>query len=369
MKNIAIDLTSLEDNFSGIERVCLNITKELIKSNSFNFHLFFRKEIKCFSTEELSKSNIFTHIINKNRFISLLFWLPKDINKLNPDIAFFIGFPPSPLIKYNKSIKVIPLIYDLVCFDCPKTMKTFSKFYFQFGIKKALTKSQLIFTISEFSKERIIDRLKYSGKIVVLPMGVTSNKKESINFDLIQKRYNLPDEYLFSLSTLEPRKNFLWMIKALNELYSTDHNIPDIVIGGRYGWKNKEIFTIISNENREKFHFIGFVDDNDLSGIYENSKLFIFPSKYEGFGLPVLESLFYDALPIVSNIPTNVEILGKDYNFIFDLDDENEFYNKLLFLCSLSNYDRLNMTKNQKNKCNFEWSETTKVIIKNFLEK
>lgn len=361
-KVVLIDLTSLDDNFSGIEHYALLITRELIKNKQYHFHLLFKNKVSYISEDELKQDNVSYKIIEGSRMKTLLFGIKKYVNKFKPDYALFLAFPPSLLWKPKKNTKVITMIHDMVAFDVPETMKFASRVYFKRSIKHALKISYEIITNSYFSKNRI---LFYNKKfnpdkihVTYCSSGMTINK---VPFEEIKAHYNLPDKYLLALSTVEPRKNFDRLIAWLDNVWDKNPDIYDLVIVGRKGWKVDKILENVRNINR--IHFTGFVDEKDISSIYENSSCFIFPSIYEGFGVPILESIESNKLPLCSSIDVFKELLGDDYPFYFDYKSEEEFTSKLNeYLSYPSNDAKTLLEKVTKRGEPFKWDKAAKVI-------
>ncbi|GEM_PF-1178473 len=360
---VAIDLTSLDDNFSGIERYTLCITKELIKDTSVDFLLIFKNKVKYFEQGELAVPNVKTAILKGNRIKILLFSLPKFINAICPDIALFFAFPPSFLTPLKKNIKVYVTIHDMVAFDVPKTMKFKSRLFFKFGYKYAAKRATKIFTVSNFSKARICHFLRRNANDVF----VTYNgcdielNTQSVDLSIVA---SLPNRYILCLSTIEPRKNFRWLIEQLDSIWQKDNGIPDLVIVGRKGWKTEKLLNKIGPETLKRLHFLGFVDDKSLPYVYSHSYCFIFSSIYEGFGIPIIEASLLDCLPLCSDIPTSIEILGDDYPYIFKLNDKDDFYAKLKATLSLDNGRKRKTLQRLKNNFEvFNWKSSAKQVL------
>lgn len=361
-KVVLIDLTSLDDNFSGIEHYALLITRELIKNKALHFHLLFKNKVSYITEAELKQDNVSYKIIEGSRMKTLLFGIKKYVNKYKPDYALFLAFPPSLLWKPRKQTKVITMIHDMVAFDVPETMKFASRVYFKKSIKHALKISDEIITNSYFSKNRILFyNKKYNPDkihVTYCASGMVINK---VPFEEIKEHYNLPDNYLLALSTVEPRKNFDRLIAWLDNIWDKSPDIYDLVIVGRKGWKVDKILENVRNVSR--IHFTGFVDEKDISSIYENSSCFIFPSIYEGFGVPILESIESNKLPLCSSIDVFKELLGDDYPFYFDYKSEEEFSNKLALYLEYPDKEVKSLLEKVNKRCvNFRWDKAAKVI-------
>ena len=359
---VLIDLTSLDDNFSGIEHYALYMTKELVKNKSNHFHLVFKNKVKYFTDEELKQENISYEILSGGRKKILFFTLPKYVNKYRPEYAIFFAFPPSVFFKPKRGIKVISMIHDMVFVDAPETMTTFSRLYFKHSIKHALKISDEIITNSNFSKSRILfHNPKYNKEKIHVAYCGSSMPILSKPIEELNKKYGVPNNYLLALSTVEPRKNFSSLIKWLDNLWEEKKLDYDLVIAGRKGWKIEEILSNVKNIDR--IHFTGFVDEEDISSIYKNSICFIFPSIYEGFGIPILESILSNKLPICSSIDVFKEILGDDYPFMFDCHSEKEFQSKLFEFFSCDEKEKgVILSKISEKTGIFNWKESAKVV-------
>jgi glycosyltransferase involved in cell wall biosynthesis len=194
--------------------------------------------------------------------------------------------------------------------------------YLQKWVKKSIGSSSNVVTISEFTKERIIDVYGVAAeKILVIPVP----PKQKISPDnSILKRLNLND-YLLFIGTLEPRKN---IIKLLESYELLPNNIQDkyplVLVGGK-GWKDEEILQKIEEMKQMDLKVIqtGYVSDAEKSALYESSTLVIQLSHYEGFGMPILEAMSYGKPVICSDIPVFREI-ADDVAVFVDKDNESE---------------------------------------------
>lgn len=308
---ICVDLTSLADNFSGIERFAACLTREMIEDESIEFILLFKNNIHPMFAN--TKKNVETVILPGCRKL----WfnqvrLPRTIYQIDADFYLFLAFPV-PVLLFKKNM--ISAIHDICCWDCPETMNGLSKWYFRISHKIAIKKCKAIITISEFSKQRIVDKLKFDeDKIWLVYCGVDEkfiNYKKSETWDeSVRVKYNLPNEYILSLSTLEPRKNIGLLIEAYSQLVTNENFDIPLVLAGRKGWKMDEVLSTIDIKVKDRIIFTGFIDDNDLPAVYGNAKLFVFPSLYEGFGMPPLEALACGTKVLSSDSTSLPEVLG-----------------------------------------------------------
>ena len=124
-------------------------------------------------------------------------------------------------------------------------------------------------------------------------------------------KYNLPDNFILFLGTIEPRKNILGLIEAFEKSYSSLPLPYSLVIAGAPGWNNKKIYErAATSPLKERIKFIGYVESEDKPALYASASLFVYPSFYEGFGFPALEALASGVPVITTNRSSLPEITG-----------------------------------------------------------
>lgn len=312
---IAIDLTSLADNFSGIERYAANIAKSLIEQdNEDSFVLLFKESVFPWFEGLERRDNVEIRVIPRGLGGKAVFsqvTLPRVLDELHPELALFLAFP-CPLTYTGSSVSAI---HDLTCFDCPDTMTNRSRLYWRAAADNAVRGSKRVITVSEFSKSRIVERYaKDPGQVTVARDGVdralfneeTGRGREAE----VRERYGLPGRFVLSLSTIEPRKRLDLLVGAWGELWDEGAIERDLVLAGRKGWKVDELLAGLSEDARAHVCFTGFVEDADLPVLYRMGEPFVFPSRYEGFGLPPVEAHDSGARVLCSDIPCLKEICG-----------------------------------------------------------
>lgn len=306
---ILIDLTSLADNFSGIERFAACLALEMTANDAHSYILVFKEQVHPIFEAAVKKPNVETMVLDRcNKLLFNQLRLPMAIGRCKADAYLFLAFPV-PVLLYKKNM--ISTIHDICCWDCPETMNTMSKWYFRISHKVALKKCSKIVTISEFSRQRIVERLGYpEGKMPIIYCGIDPKFFAAADVAAAQEKYNLPQSYILTLSTLEPRKNLSLLVKAYEELLLEGRELPALVLAGRKGWKMEDFLAEVHPKVLEKIHFTGFVDDEDLPAVYAGAKLFVFPSKYEGFGIPPLEAMAAGCPVLSSDGASLPEVLG-----------------------------------------------------------
>ncbi len=310
--NIILDLRSLLSNrTSGVENYTRKLFLELIKQNpNYHFILWVNnfKKIKIdFSNFNKENSTIIqTRIPNKLINLSLsLFNFPKIDKLLNKKIDL-IFMPDLRPISTSNNYHIFCTIHDLSFYRFPFYFSLKTRLWYKLlNIKKLIKKLDHIFTVSNFSKQEIINYLHLSEDKITSAYPGTPLDYFKKDFNDIQNKYHLPKKYFLCLSTIEPRKNLKNTLQGFH-LFHQHHPDFHLVISGH---QNPALFakqklTKLSNN----IHFSGFIDEEDKFAIYYHSRGLIYLSLYEGFGFPIIEAAHSQIPILTSNITATAEI-------------------------------------------------------------
>ena len=363
---IAIDLTSLSDNLSGLERYALKLTEAVLLKcrdrKDISFILAVKKPVPE-KVKELGRyDNVRLAAVSGGKLFAAEIRRPFLFYGLKPDIAVFPCFPVPFLYRGGKKRLTVGLIADTAAFDVPETMKKKSRIYFHEGLKHTAEVSDIVLTISEFSKGRIQERLPAVKRIAVTYCGAPGLKgfcHDTENAKRVKERYGLPDEYLLALSTVEPRKNVAFLAKGYAG-YLKKGGKHKLVFAGRNGWLTDEIYNDLPEITKGNMIFTGFIEDDDLPYVYSGALAFLDASIYEGFGLPPLEAAAYGVSRLyVSDIPAHREVL-EDAADYFKNGDEEAFVQGLIKM----------LTKESDMECidnriaAFSWEKSAEIFLK-----
>ncbi|MFN9838439.1 MAG: glycosyltransferase family 4 protein [Pseudanabaena sp.] len=228
-------------------------------------------------------------------------------------------FYPIPDRTATQNLHRVLTLYDLLPILTPQnfTKNICSKYK---SIINSIDRHQdWITCISENTKQ---DFCNYTGmnpeRVFVTPLAASENFYPITDSEVISqklKQYQIPAQpYLLSLCTLEPRKNLNFLLQCFAQLLAQDPSLEtNLVLVGVSGWKNNNIFQTVQNNPLLKSHviFTGYIPDHDLSAIYSGALAFVYPSLYEGFGLPPLEAMQCGTPVITSNTSSLPEVVGK----------------------------------------------------------
>jgi glycosyltransferase involved in cell wall biosynthesis len=344
--NIGIDITSLLYD-RGVSRYTSNLVRALGLIKDVNLHLFgysFRqkklleKKAKRLLTACSDSSSIL--IQNYPQSMQQIFWSfgKNRVKKRLPKIDVFHSWdwlqPP------DKNLPLVSTIHDLAILKYPETahpkiLKMHQKSWNQLKQNKAE-----IIAVSQATKEDIISLLKIPASKVhvvheALPIEIrsTSESMSEEKYAQIKNKLKLNKSFFFFVGTREPRKNLTKLIKAWQG-FEKDYQL---IIAGAASWDNSE------KHSQENLRFLGKVSDEELTVLYGEAEMFIYPSLYEGFGLPILEAFYHGTPVISSDIKAIKEVAGNAAELINpnSIDDIKVSIKKILSETKLEQQQRL----------------------------
>ena len=260
------------------------------------------------------------------------FILPFILNKIKPDLVHFTHFNV-PLF-YNKAFVVT--IHDLIMTRFPsRKTSTLNKLFFvikrlayNITIKHAVKKSKNIIAISKFTAQDIIKYFKLDNKQAEKIKTIHNG----VDFPVVENniKANLPSKYLLYVCNAYPHKNLYFLIKAFKKFIISHPEYYLVLVGNKNYFYNKlkDYTNKLFDQQKEKVIFAGFVPDNKLASYYNQATAYVFPSLYEGFGLPPLEAMHFDTPVLSSDQSCMPEILGNAALY-FDPKNKEDLLNKL----------------------------------------
>jgi glycosyltransferase involved in cell wall biosynthesis len=292
--------------------------------------------------------------------------LPLKLRKYKFDIVHDLS-QIGPFL-FNLPFKRISTIHDLSAILFPETFDVFSVLLQKYVLPMTLKNVDVVITISENTKKDIVKYLKYpKEKIKRIYLGVDERFKPLEKTDNVLNKYNIISPYILYVGTLQPRKNITLFIKAFYKLKRNGIEHKLVVAGGK-GWKYKEIYKTINKLKLQKeVIFTGYVEDDDLPYLYNAADLFIYPSLYEGFGLPLLEAMACGCPVITSNTSSLPEVVG-DAGIMIDPYNVDALVGAMREVLSNDNL-RENMIKRGLERAKmFSWEKTARETLKVYKE-
>ncbi|MEI7556982.1 glycosyltransferase family 1 protein [Candidatus Chlorohelix sp.] len=330
MKRVGIDFTAAIRQAAGVGRHTRSLVTTMLEKepNGFEFVLFYAGgnltnqqenyirslEIKyrpVVSFARLPFSEPFlTRMWQRARVPFPLEWVgrfenpfpfPNQLGKL--DIVHFPDFVMSP----HRSGKDIVTVHDLSFIVVSECADDKLRRYLSEAVPRAAKQAERIIVVSESIKSELVERLKLPPeKIKVIYNGVSPKfhpLTDTQTLEEVRSKLGLPPQFALFVGTIEPRKNLARLVEAWRNIINTPQGKGrKLVLVGRRGWKYEPIFRRITElKMQDEIVWLDFVSDKDLPALYNLAELFVFPSLYEGFGIPPLEALACGTPALVSD--------------------------------------------------------------------
>ncbi|WP_265130773.1 glycosyltransferase family 4 protein [Chryseobacterium oranimense] len=310
---IAFDAKRFFHNTSGLGNYSRDLIRILSQYYPENEYLLLNKNSSERGRDILEKPNVKFVPTSKGN-LSRQLKMGKDAQKQGAQI--FHGLSGELPLKWGKQpIRKIVTIHDLIFMRYPQYYSFFDRKIHLWKFKKAAISADKIIAISEQTKRDIITYLKVpESKIEVIYQGCHKAFKEQQPDDVIQavkEKFSLPERYILNVGTIEARKNLLNIVKGIS-----DTEIPLVVVGRKTKYYKKVEACIKKNKMEKQVFFLEGVSMDELAVIYKLADVFVYPSFFEGFGIPVIEALFSKTATITSNTSCLPEAGGKDSVYI-----------------------------------------------------
>ena len=296
---IGIDAQSTQGRPTGIGYYAGNLFANFNNVSEFEFQYY-----KTFGEKDL---NTLERLYWEN------FTVPALAKKGCIDLLHIPGFAGT---RARGRYKKVTTVCDLIGMIYPQNMGLLSRFYWQKWLPQCVKSSDMIIAISNHTKNDIIRLLGISEDRIRVTLLAVDDKFHPIRdediLNSVHAKYNLPERFMLCVSTIEPRKNIIGLIRAFNS-YITSNSGTDLclVIAGKKGWDYNNTVNLIKELNMEdRVVFTDYIQDKDLPALYNLAEFFVYLSFYEGFGLPVLEALACGKAVICSDTSSLPEVTG-----------------------------------------------------------
>ena len=380
---IGIDVSRYFDRSGGVGIYAANLLKYLLKidkNNEYNAYSFFYNcfpsnwkhkkiidEFRKYGKVNFSQINLPTSILKRK-------WNNSSIEKKEKlmgsvDIIHSTAY----MIPELFNARLVVTIHDL-------SFLIFPEYHTKENYELVL--SNLIYLNSRpdmvicDSLQTKKDVIKYfhvpEEKLIVIYLGVDDSFREEIDSDFRKKileKYGLTGKYLLCVASVEPRKNFLRIINVFSEFIKQEEykEYSLVCVGGR-GWKNIEIYSLVKQKNLEgKIKFLRSIEECELAPIYNQAEIFLYPSLYEGFGLPVLEAMAC-AVPVITSNVSSLPEVASDAAILVNPYSEKDIYTAVCSLLENGSLRKKLISKGLDRVREFSWEKTARETLKVYHE-
>lgn len=318
-------------------------------------------------------------IDKENQYIKLKPKTEKDFSTIN---RFFWDQMTVPAMAIKKKVDILhqpafsaPLLYpgkivvtiaDLISVFYGHDIPIIPRQYFGRWMPFTYRKADHIIAISKQTKKDIVKLLSIpEEKITVIYLGADKKyfirpKKEKV--EAAKQKFKTGKNYFLHVGTINPRKNLEFLVKAFSNTV-LDNDNWNLVISGKKGWYYDNLFKLVKDKGLEqRVIFTGYIDDSEKHALYWGAGALVFPSVYEGFGLPPLEAMSA-GLPVISSSTSSMpEVIG-EAGILLDPNDEDGWSKTMLELTRLSDLRRKFSSLGRERAKKFDWDETARQTI------
>ncbi|WP_369047682.1 glycosyltransferase family 4 protein [Tenacibaculum sp. UWU-22] len=333
---IGFDAKRIFHNATGLGNYGRDLVRVLAKYYPLNTYYLYnpkpkkitRLELTNSMKEELPESFLWKKLSSIWRQRAVVKNIKKD------KITLFHGLSGEiPRGLQKQGVKTVVTIHDLIFIRYPKLYSYFDRKIHFLKFRYAAKKADKIIAISEQTKKDIITFLQVSAsKITVVYQGcneVFKKERSELEKNTLKNKYQLPDKFLLNVGTIEERKNALVIVKALK-----NSEIPLVVVGKKTAYYKKIEAYIKEHKLENKVFFLEGLTLDELSTMYQLAEIFIYPSIFEGFGIPIIEALYSKTPVITTNTGVFPEAGGPFSTYVnpYNVDEMEKSIDKLLKL-------------------------------------
>ncbi len=369
---IAIDATPWMPQPSGMGFYVANLIRalnDLQSAESFDLELIYQPRLQHWLKGDLSLPNHLQPYSNQIRRFPVPVRVSNLWIKFPRSLSSFESFFAVSDIFHGTNYTVFPLkksrrvmtLYDLTFIKYPQYANATVKAYAH-RVKQCLKWTDLVLTISEHSKQDICRYLRVDpSRVWVTPL---ASRYQTDNSITESETMHSDQPYILFVSTIEPRKNITTLIDAFDDLkqkYQLDHQL---VLIGQKGWLYQPIFERIARSPfHRSIHHLSYLSDQLVAQYYANADVFVYPSYYEGFGMPVLEAMTLGAPVITSNVSSLPEVAG-DAAILVDPSDRSALAESILNVISDRELRNQLIQKGHDRALLYSWENTAKETLK-----
>ena len=295
------------------------------------------------------------------------FWhrlrLPIPVEAITGPLDVFYS-PDFLLPPTRRSTRTLLTVHDLSFLRYPEAFVPKLRRYLERLVPRSIARADVVLADSAATQADIVSLLGVPpDKVQVLYSGVHPCFRPEAELgerDRLQARYGIGGRpYVLSVGTVQPRKNYIRLIHAFNQL--TNQPTNQLLIAGGRGWLYQDIFAEAEKQG-DSVRLLGFVDEADLPALYRNAVLFAFPSLYEGFGLPVLEAMAC-GVPVVCSDASSLPEVAGDAALLVDPHDEDALAEAMARGLEETDLRREMITRGLAQAARFTWERAARQLV------
>jgi len=323
----------LKDNLEGFGYFTKQVLEVLTKKYpEHQFHFFFDRPFdECF----IFSANVQGHVLSPPARHPLLwkYWFDVKVPRLLKKIKADVFFSPDGQCSLTTKVPQCLVVHDLGFLHYPDTYQKSHLRYYKHYTPKFISKASAVLTVSHFSKKDIITQYKMAEeKIRVVYNGVNEIYKP-VGYDerdIVKDKYTGGTEFFLYAGAIHPRKNLINLLKALSIFKRRLQSSMKLVLAGRLAWKNNEFLELLKTyKYKDDIMLTGYLEESELAGLMASAYAFVYPSLFEGFGLPIVEAMKC-RVPVLTSKHSSMEEISEGAALYFDPANVEDMAQKLM---------------------------------------
>ncbi|MFH1309180.1 MAG: glycosyltransferase family 1 protein [Candidatus Omnitrophota bacterium] len=362
---IGINARYLQNTRTGIARYVYSLLSNLKKVDTDNEYILFLGSSRLVSEDirNFGFRNDISKMPTTNQILKMIwqhFYVPRRVKDLKIDVFH----EPMFIAPYFKKCPIVVTIHDLAYKFLPDCYTLRNRLYLDLLMKRSISMSDKIIVISEHTKKDVLSNFDVKEqKVEVIPLSVdesfspiTERKEEKEA--IVKSKYGITRNFILTVSLISPRKNLVNLIRVFAKLKKTKMSDHQLVIVGKKGWLFKEIFKeAVACDYEKDIIFCDFVSNDDLVKLYNAAEVFVYPSLYEGFGLPLLEAMSCGC-PVVASNSSSIPAVCADAAILFDPYDFSGFADAIWRVLTDISLKNCLIEKGKTRATFFSWKRT-----------
>jgi len=362
---IAIDAHSVGARLGGNETYAINLIEalaELDQENQYTVYVSKQPAVDRFANRWPNFTVRLT--LPHTPLVRIPLTLSRELRR-HPVDVLHVQYTAPPFAP----CRIVTTIHDLAFEHLPETFNRRSWMQLRLTVRRTARRAAQIITVSEYSRQDIVDTYDVNPELVTVTPEAASQKFARVTNETelqkVRETYGIEREYILSLCSIQPRKNLVRLIEAYSLLrrLHPESKLPQLVLAGKSGWLEKETRRAAQrDEIGADIRFTGYVADDHLNALYSAATCFVYPSYFEGFGLPILEAMKCGT-PVIAGNRTSIPEVAGEAALLFDPFDVNSLVEALKRILHDSQYRATLSAKGLKRANEFSWQTTARLTL------
>jgi glycosyltransferase involved in cell wall biosynthesis len=336
-------------------------------------HQFYFLFDRPFNEEFIFSSNVHPVVVSPPARHPLLwkYWydvkLPVVLNKIKADVLV----SPDGYSSLTTKVPQCLVVHDLGFLHQPDAYKKSHVRFLKKKTPKFLRKARSIVTVSQFSKDDIVKHYKTKPEKIDVVYNGVKDIFRPVSFDVknvVKEKFTEGNEYFIYVGAIQPRKNLVNLLKAFSIFKKRLQSNMKLLIAGRLAWKNEEFLQLIKTyKYRSDVVLTGYLTEKELANVLGSAYALVYPSFFEGFGVPVVEAMKCE-VPVLTSEKTSMEEAAGDAALYFNPNDHQDIADKMMLIYKDENLRKQLIEKSKTNAAKYDWEKSAELFWESILK-